>query len=732
MTISSRRGALALTIEGVGTVDGLYRHVWSRSAVPADLATVDADSLYVDGLLDWPAEIDDGIDPLQGEVRMGAARYALGRTSVTLDALWNQRAPITLGSGGPYSASATTLAFTTGDHASLQNTLIYWQREVIKIGTLSSTVSGVSTYIDCVRGALGSQAQAQMDGDAPDPEVYDGLSESLRGRIVKLIYLPSDAADYGDEETLRTSVLWDVRADHSGRFVLDCRPLWSLVQGARIGRDLFRLRPGERWTRTAPAAGYDGDRRLMLLRDGKRLTVESYTSAGGRYSLTGRSVEIVRGSPTRDPQEDSAGDEDVVEVISNLDQQPPNNATPGANDLPLSQSPGVLAVQLLTSTPNAGSPGGNGAFDTGISQIAGQVPAGLIDVPTVLERFEQYAPFRADNFLLYEETPLEDILQSLARMGGLTWAQSGGKLTVVPLRDLEQYGRERAITQEQILDVGIPHDRALSATVDAASATYYARPGLDPAVVEGRGAFRRRRSPPAASASVEYDLGFVSDEDVAREVVTGTLQRYHRPPTTISLRCLRTVTAQVGDVVKVTHPHIVSGGALGVTARRFFVYSRAEVFSGPGEPGAQAGSHEVRLQLADVAALYPGQVAWVAPSGKVKTWTGASRKIELYNDTYAGGDLATDAGGFAADDVVQICDQYGTVRQSGLVVEAVTGAAVTIKSSPSITITPLDGDILRHAPWTDQTTSQRESWASVAPSGSLGSDADNDYGYVVG
>jgi hypothetical protein len=438
MTISSRRGALALTIEGVGTADGLYRFVWSRAAAPADLAAVDVDALYVDGLLDWPAEIDDGIDPLQGEVRMGSARYALARTAITLDALWAQRPPITLGSGGPYSATATTLAFTTGDHATLQGQIIYWQREVILVGTLASTVSGVSTYINCTRGALGSQAQGQMGGLAPDPEVYDGLGESLRGRVVTFLFLPDDATDYDDEETLRASVLWDVRADHAGRFALDCRPIWALVQGARIGRGLARWASASASTATPVVAGYDGDRRLMTLRGGERLQVESYAIRGGRYHLTGASVELVQGSPARDPQEDSPGDEEVVEVLTNLPQQPANTASPGANDLPLSRSPGVLALQLLTSTPNDGAPGANGAFDTGINQIAGAVPLGLVNAAQVLERFAQYAPVRVDNFILFEETPLEDVLRDLARLGGMTWAQSGGRLTVVPLRDLRR------------------------------------------------------------------------------------------------------------------------------------------------------------------------------------------------------------------------------------------------------------------------------------------------------
>ena len=731
MTISARRGALALTIEGFGTAAGLYRLVWSRAAVPADLDTVDTDTLYIDGLLDWPAESDDGIDPLQGEVRMGAARYGLARTALTLDALWNQRAPITLGSGGPYSASATTLAFTTGDHASLQGQVVYWQREVIKVGTLASTVSGVSTYINCVRGALGSQAQAQMSGPSPDPEVYDGLSETLRGRIVQLRFLPSDAASYADEETLRTGILWELRADHSGRFEIECRPLWSLVQGARIGRDLWRLPTSASSSLIEPAAGYSGDRRLLTLRDGQYLTVESYAQRGARYALDGAVFDAVEGSPARPAGDDSRGTEEVVEAISTLAQQPSNSASPSANTLPLSQRPGTLALQLLTSTPNGGAAGSNGPFDTGIDQIAGQVPYGLIDVTGVAARFAQYAPVRVDNFIITEEVALEDLLVQLARLGGLCWAQSGGKLTVVPLRDIERYGYEATISQAQVLSVGIPHDRQLGATVDEASATYYARPGRDPWTVTGRGAFRRRRSPPASSARAEFDLGFVSDEQVAREVVTATIQRYHRPPATISLRCLRTVTAQVGDVVRLTHPQVMSAGALGVSGRRYFVFGRSEVYDGPSAPGAGGGAgHEVRLDLADVGGLYAGQVAYVAPAGVVSSWDAGTKKITLQAVAYADGDLATDAAGFAAGDAVQLCDQYGTVRDGGLEVDGVTGNVVTLAASPSVT--PAAGDVLRHAPWSGQSASQRALWASVAPPGGLDGDTANDYAYVSG
>jgi hypothetical protein len=178
----------------------------------------------------------------------------------------------------------------------------------------------------------------------------------------------------------------------------------------------------------------------------------------------------------------------------------------------------------------------------------------------------------------------------------------------------------------------------------------------------------------------------------------------------------------VGDVVRLTHPQVISAGALGAVSRRYFVFGRAELLGD--------GAHEVRLHLADVGALYPGQAAYIAPAGVVSAWDGASKKITLTNDAFAGGDLATDADGFAAGDAVQLCDQYGTLREGGLIVAGVTGAAVTLTTTPSAT--PAAGDILRHAPWAGQTSAQRLLWASVAPSGSLGSDPGNDYGYLTG
>jgi hypothetical protein len=724
MTISAKSGLLTLYIEGFGNEDGLYRMVHNAGLISTIVPNLTPTDVYIDGLLGWPAEVERGIDPLTFAPQVGAVDYSLARTPLTLDALWNQRAPITLGTGGPYSASATTLSFTGGSHADLQGTVIYWQREVIIVGTLASTVSGVSTYITCQRGALYSTAQAQMSGLRPDPEVYSSLSETLRGRLVTLGFLPSTALGVYDEQVLHTAVLWDLTAPHAGEFVLSCRPLWSLVQGARVGRGLWSVANARARNLTRPAAGYlsasEDTQLLMTLRGEKRVQIEAWRGAA-TFGVTTISTQ---GQTIFNPDRVPLGPDDrLTEVLSTHPLAPSNSATPGPDTLPLSQSPGVLVLQLLTSTDNNGVSGVNGDYDLGIGAAGGALPVAILAVDEIVEAFSRQAAPLIDNLFIYEERPLEDLLVDIARTANLAWTQKNAQLTVVPIADIERYGQVTpTVVAGQILSTGITHDRRLGGTISQARATFAQRPGQEPFEVVSRGAWRRARNPPASDEEASFNIDFIGRDRVAIDLVSDAVERHSRAPVQITIQTLRTVEVGVGDVIRLTAPSVISGGALGVVDGRYRVMSvRSSV---DGEQDVQT------LLLLDVGAIYDRRVAWIAPSARVKSWDGGTLELEVYESVFGGQDIPEDAGAFAAGDVLQLTDQYGTTKASSLVVASVVGDVITLTGTPAAT--PADGDILRLAVWSSQTTTQREDWCSVAPDAGLGGDTANDYSYTGG
>lgn len=734
---TTRRGSLALTIEGLGTADGLYRFIHNANASPVDIATVDADGLYVDALLGWPAEISNHVDFLRGEPRMGGQTYQLARTTQTL-LLWDQRGPIALSADSTVTASQTTLKFKEGLSASLAGTVIHWEREAIVIGTASGTSSGVTTYTGCTRGALGTLASAHNQTAASDPEVFAGLSVSREGRIVQLYFVPADAASYGDEELMWSGTLSSLTSK-AGVMTLGANPILSLLTGAKICRNMWFAGNGRvgQGTQLKPAAGYSGDMRMLCLEGDSHLTVRSYREGPTRYTLTlDLAPQEVPGSPPRSRGE---GGLRVQEVITNLPQQPANSASPGINTLPLSTDPHTLLMQLLTTTANGGSPGANGAYDTGVDQIAGGIRNDLVDSDGIEDFCARFLPAALDNVILGAsgEEDLWALCKNIARLGGGVWTQSGGKITIAALRDIAPFGTQTSLTIADMA-LGAPDaaelDASLGGAVAAATVKYNRRPGQDDYVQEVRGAYSLTRLPPGSAGRAEFDAGVISDFRTSRTLAYDALERYQRQPAVIKgLPFLRTVTAQIGDVVLLTADFIISDRALSVTNRAYLVYGRSERIDGPSQSGARGQGHVVRLWLADVGAIHK-QLGYIAPTATVNTYAPGPPRLTVNANDYTAtdGPITTDAGGFAAGDVIQICDQYYTLRQSGLVVQSVAGNIITLENSPALSIIPASGDIVRVAPYTSQVAAQIALWSSVAPSGGLDGDTGNDYTYPTG
>lgn len=737
MSTTHRRGCYAIRIEGVckavsSGADGRYRFVWSAGARnPCDLSW-DSDGLYQEGLLGWPRERLHAVDWLGAGAQVGGQTYRLRATPLLLTALWTLRAGTLSRLSGAISSAATTIAFTTAQHASLQNTVVYLEREVIRVGTLASTISGVSTYINCVRGYAGSLALPHGQEDVSDRAVFATQSaDSLRGRLVELVFLPHDATGLGDEQLEWRGVLSEVNA-RDGELEVEVSNLLQALQGTLLLRDQWRSRL-DRPARRRPDAGYTGARMGAFLVDGQYAVRAPWRLVGGGYQIDLTRATTLRGC--RALPDDLPPDAEVVELLGAGAELPGNGASPATAALPLSSSPAICALQLLTTTAAGGVTGSNGVYDTGIDNLAGEVRADLVDVAAWLAWGERYGWEPLERLALGESGPVdlyEVIQRQILQPRGATLTQGAdGRLRPSQLTDTPAYGATAVITQAQVISVGRSQSRRLQQALDRIVVSHNHRPGVGADTVDSIDAYKRRRLPRGSLSTLEVDAGATGSQDAAVALSVGLLARFHRPPPALWVEVLRTADHWPGDVVRLTHPRLLANGAEGLSGATCLVVGRQELINGPelGQSG-EGFRHTIGLSLLYVGGIY-NQQGLLGPSARVASYSAQVFTVEASDFVTSTSPAAFDARLFAADDVVQLLDQYGTLREAGLVVDSVTDTTISITSAPSVT--PAAGDILVPDQWSAQVEAQRALWASLADtSDQLGGDEGNTYSYVTG
>jgi hypothetical protein len=710
-TATTGAGRYALTVEGVGTAStdggarksGLTRWTWGAAA-----PSWDTGGLYQPGLTGWPQEIETSIDWLEGKAQQGGMRLRLAQSPAVLQAFYAMTAPRLALATEAITSTGTTVKLTS---AALQNALICWQRESIKLGTVASTASGVTTYINCARARLGTVAQAHDPAD--DPEVFASVSaETLEGRICRLYWVPETAASYADEVLLFAGALRDVAAVGQ-ELELQINTLLDLVQGAYLCQAPWTsyAGTGPRYVALrAPAAGQLGVDPRMVVRVGDAVVLAPWRKLGGRYH------EVVVADAQRLPGSPGVAAPDGQDVSAREVLAVYPGAPALSSGVALAQDVGALVVQLLTGSP-------------GVEEIPPVIPADLVDADQI-EGLAASLGARVDGLLIGLDgpEPLADVLARLLRPWGLVLVPgAAGRLQLAAFSDAPLYGTGGAISQAQVTQIGALGGRNLGLTADEVIVTYggdAARlaPGGAPTVT-GLGAYRRQRAPRGGvGLRPEVDAGALLSEAEAQRVAAGLLARYHRPPPALEVTVTPDADAALGAVVTLTHAALPGDGAQGLTAARALVTARREILRPPQGRDLAGGSREVRLGLLMVGLIHR-RAGWLSPVCRVLSWDAGTNTatVESYHaDPDA--DPAEDIDALAVGDGLQLCDSDWSLITTLIEIHSFpAGNQIRFTGAPSTA--PALGDLLRVDVYANANAAQIESWAFVSDSdGELAND----------
>ena len=207
--------------------------------------------------------------------------------------------------------------------------------------------------------------------------------------------------------------------------------------------------------------------------------------------------------------------------------------------------------------------------------------------------------------------------------------------------------------------------------------------------------------------------------------------RFHDPIPLIQLETLRTADYWPGAVVTVSHQYLFGPSATrGVTGAVMLVVDRTESLNADG--------HSIAYGLLYVGALI-GSTSYIAPSAVVASWSSPVLTLEsnVYTLPTVGHgpfrlDVPNDSAAtnpWEAGDFIQLCDQYGTVRDAKVVIDEVGVDSITIDAS-TLTggVTPVATDIVRVSKYGNSVARQKALWVYVADATNLlDGDAPKDY-----
>jgi len=759
-TAVTARRILAIRIEGIGDASAatatnkLTRWVTDRSLLD-DAATADPDNLYANGLYLFPNELGFTADFRTGTAGAGTQSFELRGHSTLWEKVFRYSHPVV--AKLITTAISKTTASVTLDTAGLTGT-IYLEREAILLGAESPT----KTYA-CTRGVLGTTATAHGVDNDDDTECFSTM-HVLAGRFVEYIAIDMGTSSaYGSETQLWAGVVRKVVAPSPDTIRIEADSALSLVRGAKLMREQYRgtvtnfqrsqlgqvvfneirIEPDlDKPNATRPDAGYTDNRRNIIgTKDGAVIVDHVLLDAALKTARC-----VVRDSTVagfgRSPAPEWKGGDDAWEILSSATGSPPNSASPAANTLPLASNPAVLLLQLLLSTDNGGSPGDNHAtYDTGIANLAGGIPAALVDVAQIEAWGVRFFGSSAkntghlDSFHLGVDGKPEDLAESVSRIlrayGAMLVQGRGGQLAVASFADALPWGGTNAISEGQILyPPPISQDSRIEDAVDRLEMTYAAWPGREPDVLNVEDAINRRRQPPGWSSSLTFDLGAMTSLERARRIAEQFVIRFHDPIPLIQLETLRTADYWPGDVVTVSHQYLFGPSATrGVTGAVMLVVDRTEALNADG--------HSIAYGLLYVGALI-GSTSYIAPSAVVASWSSPVLTLEsnVYTlPTVRHGpfrlDVPNDSAAFnpwEVGDNVQLCDQYGTVRVAKVGVDAVGASTLTLATADLGATVPAATDIVRVSKYGNSAARQRALWVYVADATDLlDGDAPKDY-----
>lgn len=717
-------------IEGVGDPsatshpDGRTCFSWSKTFLD-DSATQDPDGLFVSGmkLLKWPEELEFSFDPYRQADTWGSISLEFARDATALAHLWNDNPDVSARLTTAIDATTTTVILDTG---ALNATTIHLEREAIYLGSVSG--AGPYTYTGCVRGALGTVAAPHAVGNNADVECFARMHpDTLGGRIVRLRRIPMGGT-YADIETRFPGVLYEVKAAAGGaRIGATVEHVVSILKKRKIYADPWRQNKQETTAGVGvPDAGYSGDYRAIIGSDEGAWIARYTADGGGGISFPGGQDYPPLAQGRTIPADGELSN--VREVYSTHDTAPSNNASPSTNTLPLSQNPGVLALQLLLTTEGGEN---SASYDLGLKNLAGGIPAALVDV-AALEAWGESVGDVMTTFHIgldsADPVDLYALIQEriLRPLGAALVQGQDGLLTVASFSDAAIYGASKTIGGSGTSihnPTNLTQNRKIEDGVGRVVLKYNDRPGFGPDTIDSNNVLKNRRTFLGESERLEIDARGIGDVDLAMALTTSAVKRFAGPIIEYTLSALSGADHWPGDVVSVTGSGLLAGGERGLTNAVCQVTGRREQLDD--------SAHLIHFTLRYVGELY-ASVGFIAPSAVVASWDAGTTTITFEANTYtdsAGPALATDGAGFVDGDVVQLVDKYGTVRDVSATVTASTANTATVSG---MGVTPAATDVLRVVTYANAADSQHDDWAWIADADGLLDGADPPNQYVTG
>ena len=745
-TATTQAAIYGLKIEGFGDVsvsgagDFRYTWIWGGSLLEG-MPGRDPYGLYRDGLRRWPREFGAAVDFLSGTVSTGTQAVDLLGDAFTWALLARTVVPV----AGTLQAAVTDadVSIQLSETGLAAGTLIYLEREAIRLGAEAPA----GTYA-CTRAVLSTVAQAHGVDPTDDVEYFrDTMHPStLAGRKVELITIDiaAPALPYGGETVVWNGVLRDIVLPTPDTIVLELDDVLGLARDRKILRDQFRgtLHTIRRGAQTfvgpatpEPAAGYAADRRMVLYVEDEGVAIVKWLPFNGQLFAGGfieRDWQPVRGYAVPDIRAaENVSQTQAWELITSWQAQPASAAVPSTNTLPLSRTASSAILQLLLTTDG----GGNSAtYDTGKAAIAGGIPADLVNVEGIEAWGRRNAWAQLDNLVLGSEgepLPLVDVVQDriLHQSLSVLLPGRGGQLTVSQMIDTPDYNDDLVEIDSSVIlsapTFSIPTQmRRLNTAIDNAQVTIGTRPDGDPSeIIKGRDHLNRRRKGYGELSAVEIDAGSTTSRARGFQVAANVVATFHNPMPMITLETLRTVDVYPGELCRLTHSLLMGlDGTRGLSTVRALCVGRTEQLADAG--------HTIRFDLLLVGAGYTSDPAWIAPSAQVAVggWNAGTHEVTVEANAFQTitSPIDTDAGGFLAGDVIQVCDELGTVRTGHDAVSVVSVVGNVIELDPAtLPAVPAiaDGDVLRVSEYTSAASAQQEKWTFVSDvNGALGAD----------
>ena len=751
----------AVKIEGVGDSGGTYRYTWGRDLLD-DAATADPNDLYQTGLLRWPQQISFGVNFQNSTARLGSASFALRRNEKVIGTqaysvpktFYSLRRFVKARFVGPAVSPTDTFITldTSGLIASVPSNVLIWGREAISL-----VAEGPAFTYQVTRGALGTTATAHGAGIGDDKELFDIHSAAtLASRRVDMVRIPLSSTGYADEEVRWTGVLRTITSPDPGQIVLEADNALSMVKTRELMTQQWRghILPGGVTEREIVCAGQQTEENYLP--DGGTLPDKPFIIgfkdaayvvrrspdislgiASVRYLGDAQDVPFA-GSPEFTEDRAPKERDEVWEIISSHEDQPPNAAAVAVNTLPLPRNPAILVLQLLTSTDNGGAPGPNGPYDTGIANLAGSVPVGLVDVDSILAWAEAVIGSRdrddGDVQCLHiglEGKPekLHEVIQKVLAPYGSTMTQaSGGLISIARISDsLETDEIATTIPQSKILNIPIQDRRVFTAT-DKVQSTYNDRPGVGPDRLNVLNGVRLNRVPEGQTNLISLDMGWIPLRETAVTLASSWISIWHEPLAAVQIKTNNTINLWPGDNCLLTHEKVYGAdGSVGLVDGLFLVESRKETLTEDG--------HILDYTLLYVGSIYNTLPTGIAPNATIVSYNPAGPTITIETTDFVGPNGSPvgtlDVEGFAAGDKIKITDQYGALLDplDDPTTILSVGALNTITLTAPLNTAPGAGDIMRVAAYGDAVTTQRSKWTFISDANNLlnGTDLPKEY-----